>query len=108
MPSKTNWKPGKINGHRIPFWIQPTFPQYRKIVNGEERLLDGTETAKTKIVKYDYSTNYKAWVDLILSTNAPKFTSKMPLLSFTGIKSECLSVHAYITSVIYVKNKSIA
>lgn len=45
------------------FWLQPTWPQYRKIINGEEKCLDGTETAGTEVVKYEHSESYKKWVD---------------------------------------------
>lgn len=48
------------------FWMEPTFPQYRKIVNGKEKLLDGTETKDTEIVKYDYSEPDNKWRALLL------------------------------------------
>lgn len=49
------------------FWLQPTFPQYRKIVNGEEQFMDGTETPETEIVCYDYSPEYKAALNSMLT-----------------------------------------
>lgn len=40
------------------FWYEPMFPQYRKVLNSEEAVLDGTETEDTEIVCYDYSPEY--------------------------------------------------
>lgn len=53
-------KPTKTLPKTLPYWLQPTWPQYRKIVDGKEKRLDGTETTKTQIVKYDYTDEYKA------------------------------------------------
>lgn len=59
-----------------PFFLQSTYPQYRKriIVDGEEveTHLDGTETAETVIVKYDHSEEYKKWRDYVMSQAVEK------------------------------------
>lgn len=58
-PKRLNWKD-------IPFFFQSTFPQYRKIVGGEEMKLDGTETDETVIVEYAESEQYKKWREEVL------------------------------------------
>lgn len=48
-----------------PFFLQSTFPQYRKrvMVDGQEveMKLDGTETKETHIVEYSESEQYMKW-----------------------------------------------
>lgn len=58
MSSESELDTSKISS--LGFWLQSSFPKYRKIVNGEERLIDGTENDETEIVKYDYTEAYKA------------------------------------------------
>jgi hypothetical protein len=64
-----------IISEKSPFWFQSTWPQYRKVVNGEEKCLDGTETPETEIVKYDHSDAYKKWRDFVL--NSPENDAAM-------------------------------
>jgi hypothetical protein len=54
-----------------PFFYQSTFPQYRKIVRGKVKLLDGTETSKTKIIKIDHSSQYKKWRAMVMKDAWP-------------------------------------
>lgn len=50
------------------FFYQPSFPQYRKRVDGEEMKLDGTDPHDTEIVKYDHSDNYKKFREFAMKT----------------------------------------
>lgn len=55
-----------LKSESLAFWTEARWPKYRKIVNGEERLLDGTETDETEIVKHDLDPEYVKAVEAML------------------------------------------
>jgi len=86
----------------IDFWLQPTFPQYRKIVEGEEVPLDGTETDETEIIKYDRSDSYKKTLLKLLEPGLKTTSKQKPvaLLNLTGGLSSPFSYGGMLESQI--------
>jgi hypothetical protein len=52
-------------------WSNPSFPQYRKIVNGEMVFLEaGDRPSNCEIVKIDYTSEYRSLLKKILDDSA--------------------------------------
>lgn len=60
--SNSSTDPSSHSSQLLGFWTQPSFPKYRKVEGGVEKPLDGSETGREKIVKYDHDETYKEFI----------------------------------------------